>query len=219
MFIIVRIHFLFTSLMESNFAKRVKEFRQYKKMSQTAFAEQCGLTQGNITHIEGGKEPLQSNVAKLIAGFPDLNAYWLLNGEGDMLRDGTTYTRINSTDSKDTGEQEAAESIETEEVEDDLPALTVSYSVARMTPEQRALHYQVLYENERQERTSERRHANRREIDLLDRLTRKPNASPVAAGLLETVDGLAKEFPIGYFYTEPGFKQAGRQLKLAQQGR
>lgn len=78
--------------MESSFASRVKLFRAEKQLSQAAFAERCGLTQGNITHMEGGKEPLQSNVGKLIAGFPDLNPDWLLLGTGPMLRDGRTLT-------------------------------------------------------------------------------------------------------------------------------
>jgi len=80
--------------MESTFANRVKQFRQHKGLSQQAFAEQCGLTQGNIAHMENGTEPKQSNVSKLTAGFPDLNPDWLLNGNGPMLRDGRTLTAV-----------------------------------------------------------------------------------------------------------------------------
>jgi transcriptional regulator with XRE-family HTH domain len=79
--------------MDSTFASRVKEFRLFKKLSQAAFAEQCGLEQGNVTQMERGTEPKQSNVAKVVAGFPDLNPDWLLLGSGSMLRDGRTLTK------------------------------------------------------------------------------------------------------------------------------
>ena len=80
--------------MESTFASRVKQFRQLKSLSQQAFAEQCDLAQGNIAHMESGTEPKQSNVSKLIAGFPDLNPDWLLNGTGSMLRDGRALAQL-----------------------------------------------------------------------------------------------------------------------------
>jgi transcriptional regulator with XRE-family HTH domain len=80
--------------MQSTFADRVKGFRKHKKLSQAAFAEQCGLEQGNITQMENGTEPKQSNISKLISGFPDLNAHWLLTGAGEMLADGRTLTAV-----------------------------------------------------------------------------------------------------------------------------
>jgi transcriptional regulator with XRE-family HTH domain len=78
--------------MESTFASRVFEFRRFKGLSQKAFAERCDLEQGNITQMEKGTEPKQSNITKLIAGFPDLSADWLLLGNGPMLRNGQALT-------------------------------------------------------------------------------------------------------------------------------
>ena len=78
--------------MESTFASRVRQYRQGKGLSQQAFAELCGLTQGNIAHMENGTEPKQSNVSKLLAGLPSLNPDWLLMGSGPMLRDGRSLT-------------------------------------------------------------------------------------------------------------------------------
>jgi transcriptional regulator with XRE-family HTH domain len=43
-------------------------------------------------------------------------------------------------------------------------------------------------------------------------LRKKANASSGAASLFETVDAIAAEYPL---YEEMGFKQAGRQLRLA----
>ena len=74
--------------MENTFASRVKEYRLSKGLSQTAFAQQCGLEQGNITQMEKGTEPKQRNITKLMTGFPDLSPDWLLLGIGSMLRDG-----------------------------------------------------------------------------------------------------------------------------------
>lgn len=79
-------------LMETTFASRVRRYRQDKGLSQQAFAELCGLTQGNIAHMENGTEPKQSNVSKLLAGLPDLSPDWLLIGTGPMLRDGRALT-------------------------------------------------------------------------------------------------------------------------------
>lgn len=80
--------------MESTFASRVLAFRKHKGLSQQAFAEQCGLEQGNITQMERGTDPKSGNMAKIIAGFPDLNPDWLLLGHGTMLRDGRELTRL-----------------------------------------------------------------------------------------------------------------------------
>ncbi|QIX61828.1 helix-turn-helix domain-containing protein [Hymenobacter sp. BT18] len=80
--------------METTFASRVLAFRKHKGLSQQAFAEQCGLEQGNITQMERGTDPKSGNMAKIIAGFPDLNPDWLLLGTGEMLRDGRELTRL-----------------------------------------------------------------------------------------------------------------------------
>jgi transcriptional regulator with XRE-family HTH domain len=81
-----------STTMESTFGSRVREYRKFKGLSQTAFAEQCDLEQGNITQMEKGTEPKQSNVAKIISGYPDLSPDWLLLGTGPMLRDNRTLT-------------------------------------------------------------------------------------------------------------------------------
>lgn len=78
--------------MESTFASRVKEFRKFKGLSQEAFAERCGLEQGNITQMERGTDPKSSNAAKIIGAYPDLSSDWLLLGTGPMLRDGRALT-------------------------------------------------------------------------------------------------------------------------------
>jgi transcriptional regulator with XRE-family HTH domain len=80
--------------MDSTFANRVKEFRQFKRLSQDAMAEHCGLIQGNVAQMEKGTDPKQSNVAKLLAGFPDLSPDWLLFGAGTMLRGNQELTLV-----------------------------------------------------------------------------------------------------------------------------
>lgn len=80
--------------MESTFAQRVLSFRKSKQLSQSAFAEQCGLEQGNISQMEKGTEPKRDNVSRLLEGFPDLNPDWLLLGKGPMLRDGKALTPV-----------------------------------------------------------------------------------------------------------------------------
>lgn len=79
--------------METTFASRVKQFRESKGLAQAAFAERCALTQGNVSQMEQGTEPKQSNVSKILLGFPDLNPEWLLLGSGSMLKDGVALAK------------------------------------------------------------------------------------------------------------------------------
>lgn len=88
--------------METSFASRVRTFRESKGLAQAAFAERCGLAQGNVSQMEQGTEPKQSNVSKILVGFPDLSPDWLLTGNGPMLRDGRGLTPVTKEASTET---------------------------------------------------------------------------------------------------------------------
>lgn len=67
---------------------RLKEWREYKRLSQSDFAESIGLKQGSYSDIERGRiKGLSSSTIKLITiAYDDLNISWLLTGEGQMLK-------------------------------------------------------------------------------------------------------------------------------------
>lgn len=65
---------------------RLKRLAQTKGLSMRSFEEACGLGRGNISNMsqEGGIG--SDKLTKIIDAFPMVDLYWLLTGEGDMLK-------------------------------------------------------------------------------------------------------------------------------------
>ena len=65
---------------------RLKRLAQTEGLSMRAFEETCGLGRGNISNMsqEGGIG--SDKLTKIIDTFPMVDLYWLLTGEGDMLK-------------------------------------------------------------------------------------------------------------------------------------
>lgn len=61
----------------------------YTGLSQAEFAELIGTTQQYISSLKTGKSNLGINIANRIEKhFPEINKYWLLTGEGEMIKSG-----------------------------------------------------------------------------------------------------------------------------------
>lgn len=58
--------------------------REVHNMGQTRFEEFCGMTRGIINKI-GPKGMSADLLRKILLKCPDLNARWLITGEGEML--------------------------------------------------------------------------------------------------------------------------------------
>ena len=52
-------------------------------LSIREFERECQLNRGNISNMTGALG--SDKIAKIITRFPEINAYWLLTGEGYML--------------------------------------------------------------------------------------------------------------------------------------
>ena len=66
--------------------ERIKEFIEYKGISAGELASSLDVQRSNISHILNGRnKPGAAFIEKLLIVFPDLNARWLLTGEGEML--------------------------------------------------------------------------------------------------------------------------------------
>lgn len=70
--------------METTVKQRLVQFIRFMHLTQKAFEERCGMSNGYVANIRRGigNEYLQS----IAQQFPQLNRDWLVYGEGEMLR-------------------------------------------------------------------------------------------------------------------------------------
>jgi transcriptional regulator with XRE-family HTH domain len=67
---------------------RLKDFMAYKSMNAAEFAGRIGVQRSNVSHILSGRNfPGAQFIEKLLNAFPDLDAGWLLTGQGTMLKE------------------------------------------------------------------------------------------------------------------------------------
>lgn len=71
---------------------RIKKYMDYKSISAGELATQLEVQRSNISHVLNGRNmPGAAFIEKLLLSFPDLNARWLLTGNGEMLMEGEIY--------------------------------------------------------------------------------------------------------------------------------
>ena len=65
---------------------RIKQYMDYKSVSAGELSSLLDVQRSNISHILNGRnKPGASFIEKLLVNFPDLNARWLLTGDGEMV--------------------------------------------------------------------------------------------------------------------------------------
>lgn len=76
------------------FAKRLEEVMDYYELSAASFADQVEVGRSSISHLLSGRnKPSLDFVLKILAHFPEVELYWLLNGKGDFPKSKPT-TRV-----------------------------------------------------------------------------------------------------------------------------
>lgn len=66
--------------------ERISKFIDYKNVTPGELAELLEVQRSNISHILNGRnKPGASFIQKFLEVFPDVNARWLLTGEGEMV--------------------------------------------------------------------------------------------------------------------------------------
>ena len=70
--------------MWDNFDVRVKEICKFYHITKLEMAIKIGSTQSNLSILNNGKQH-HTDAYRILLGFPEINARWLLFGEGDML--------------------------------------------------------------------------------------------------------------------------------------
>lgn len=73
--------------MEDNVAIRLKGFMDAMELTNSQFADQCGIPRPTLSQLLTGRNKKISDVlvGQIHAAFPRLSVLWLLFGEGDML--------------------------------------------------------------------------------------------------------------------------------------
>lgn len=73
--------------MEETFIQRLDRYMKYASLNDNQVTNQSGLTVGLINSARKRNKSLSGdNIGKILYAFPDLNARWLLTGEGEMIK-------------------------------------------------------------------------------------------------------------------------------------
>lgn len=68
--------------------ERLREFVKYKKISMRSFEESIGVSYGYVNSIRVSIQP--DKITSIAIRYPELNAEWLLTGEGEMLKNNSS---------------------------------------------------------------------------------------------------------------------------------
>ena len=65
---------------------RIRQFMDYKHLTSSELADSIGIQRSNLTHVLNGRnKPSFPFISKLLETYPEINAKWLLLGQGEML--------------------------------------------------------------------------------------------------------------------------------------
>lgn len=70
-----------------NIKERILQFVEYKGIAKEFFFEKIGVTYGNFKGKAKQKALSSDTLATIVTSFPDLNATWVLTGNGPMIKE------------------------------------------------------------------------------------------------------------------------------------
>lgn len=69
----------------SQFVKRLEIILQKYELSAAGFAQKIDVGRASISHILSGRnKPSLDFILKIVAAFPEVDLYWILNGKGSF---------------------------------------------------------------------------------------------------------------------------------------
>ncbi|TXD82924.1 helix-turn-helix transcriptional regulator [Subsaximicrobium wynnwilliamsii] len=95
------------------FVIRLQKVIDHYGESASSFAEKIGVQRSSISHILSGRnKPSLDFVLKVLASFPDVELYWLLNGKGHFPSEEkhpevATVSKVRTTTENETGAKTA----------------------------------------------------------------------------------------------------------------
>ncbi len=73
-----------------DFVKRLETLFEHFGLSAAAFSDKIGVQRSGVSHLLSGRnKPSLDFVLKIITAFPDVDLYWLLTGNGQLLKNET----------------------------------------------------------------------------------------------------------------------------------
>ena len=80
---------------------RIKKWIDNKGLKASSFADFIGVNRATVSHILSGRnKPSVNFIDKMVRSFPDLNANWLVVGDGFMKKSDNIQEVQNSKDIK-----------------------------------------------------------------------------------------------------------------------
>lgn len=88
---------------QDNISIRLKVFMDSQGLTNSQFADTCGIPRPSLSQLLSGRNKKISDVlvGQIHAAYPDLSILWLMFGEGDMLVSPSTVTPSDNIDSTD----------------------------------------------------------------------------------------------------------------------
>lgn len=107
-YLLVLINKQITMVNSADFAKRLGEILDYYGITAAAFSDMLAVNRSTISHLLSGRnKPSLEFVLKVLNQFPEVELYWLLNGQGhfptqqkNTFSENTTATNIPNERSK-----------------------------------------------------------------------------------------------------------------------
>lgn len=88
---------MFTMVNTEEFSKRLKLIIDHYGISAAILAERMQVQRSSISHILSGRnKPSLDFVMKILKSFPEVELYWLLNGEGEFPKTNTPTTPLHT---------------------------------------------------------------------------------------------------------------------------
>jgi len=78
-----------------DFIKRLEIILDYYALTASSFADKIGVQRSSLSHLLSGRnKPSLDLILKIIAIFPEVDLYWILNGKGSFPKADDTVSPI-----------------------------------------------------------------------------------------------------------------------------
>ncbi|WP_395051921.1 helix-turn-helix transcriptional regulator [Flavobacterium sp.] len=86
-----------------DFIKRLEILFDYYTISSSSFADKIGVQRSSLSHLLSGRnKPSLDLILKIIAVFPEVDLYWILNGKGSFPKNNNSENIISDAKKTET---------------------------------------------------------------------------------------------------------------------